>query len=561
MKKMFLFITLLFITASAVYADSLGYFMLSISSGTAGQPMTLAITAYDTNNSVMTGYSGNVTLTASVGYVGISATSTNVTPNFSAGFWNGTVYLTGAGNLVTLTATDYSLGVTSTANVNVMPGTYSKLLLLTDGMVYAPGTVSGYTGSPANQTTTIPFNVTVIATDAYYNMITTNLPTVMLTVKTCAYSVTPVTIDLSSTGDMGYFGLTVTPSPDEAAYQQLYCNDFNNPTIFFSQQVWFNTLTQYYISASVPIAAIAGVPFPVTVTMSHSQGGPPINSFTWTATIYFQSTNPNMTVPISAPNNTLSITNGAGMTMVSYNKRDTVWGVPNLEIVPSYYCCNNSISITAVSPSNLMHIYSSSPVVCSFTADNYTLGKGNTANLTAFIEDAYLNPVSNTAVDFAIISGEGSISTRTATTDYYGNAGIVFTAPDANTRTVISAQPHGMPVTETVQLICSVSTPNSHKFINQPNPFAAGRETTAINYYLDYDSDVRFWVYNVYGGVLWKKEINKGSDGSLAGGNTVVWDGKTDNGFIAGSGLYILRMVVKNSRQNYTLERNIVIKK
>src|SRR5207247_1000232 len=81
----------------------------------------------------------------------------------------------------TITATDIT-DSTKTANtspsITVNSGAFTKLQILMPGETAAPGTTSGKTGTPTAQTAGTPFNVTVNAVDANWNVATTTTDTV-----------------------------------------------------------------------------------------------------------------------------------------------------------------------------------------------------------------------------------------------------------------------------------------------------------------------------------------------------------------------------------------------
>ena len=52
-------------------------------------------------------------------------------------------------------------------------GPFSRLQILLPGETAAPGTASGKTGTPSNQTANIPFNITVRACDSQWNLVNT----------------------------------------------------------------------------------------------------------------------------------------------------------------------------------------------------------------------------------------------------------------------------------------------------------------------------------------------------------------------------------------------------
>src|SRR5207248_6925541 len=67
-----------------------------------------------------------------------------------------------------------SLTNATSSNVVVSGGPIAKLQLLLPGETAAPGTPTGKTGTPLPQTAGTPFNVTVNAVDANWNVSNTN---------------------------------------------------------------------------------------------------------------------------------------------------------------------------------------------------------------------------------------------------------------------------------------------------------------------------------------------------------------------------------------------------
>ena len=84
----------------------------------------------------------------------------------------------------TVTATDITqAGITANTSpaFTVNAGAFTKLQLLVPGETAAPGTLTGKTGTPTAQNTDNPFNVTVNAVDANWNLVNTVSDTVGIT--------------------------------------------------------------------------------------------------------------------------------------------------------------------------------------------------------------------------------------------------------------------------------------------------------------------------------------------------------------------------------------------
>jgi hypothetical protein len=81
--------------------------------------------------------------------------------------------------------------------------------------------------------------------------------------------------------------------------------------------------------------------------------------------------------------------------------------------------------------------------------------------------------------------------------------------------------------------------------INYPNPFGGESQFTRIEYYLPENADVSLKIYDLFGNLVWSKNIPAGSPGGLGRNqsthaNSVQWDGRNDKGQKVGSGGYIL---------------------
>ncbi len=579
MKKLN-FILIIFLFTNNLFSGNLIDFVVTIGGASYQAGVTITgvnITAMDHESSgdgpVKMDYTGYVTLTASVGYCKVTATGTNITGNFVNGQWNGSIVLYGAADPVTLTVSDIS-GATGIAYKTIYPGTYSKLLYIIRGMQHTPGTFSGYSGEPEPNylKTYLPFSVTVLACDAYYNKVTlfpgVSSTSVRLNSFSIPNSVTPTYKDLRDSDALGeyIFDMTIMPSPDETKNYTIMVEDIINTWVAnFTKPLYFISQNEYYMWAEInglsyPLTqtayVIAGVPFDVTIKVSHSFGGPPVGGFNEAVSIKAikvpggENANP-------VYSGLISLTDGIGYVSISYTTREQI------KILPVYDNLYQSLYYVTKVASNLIDVGASSPNSFSLTSDKDKLRKGEKANISVEVKDIYSNPVSATAVDFIIKQGGGSLSAESVYTDYYGLATVIFTAPDENLENIISASVtiNASVQTKEIKIISSKTTTDKKIVKNYPNPFIAGKEMTQIEYYLEKDSDVELKIYNIYGKVLWTKKINKGSDGGREGGNTIYWDGKSDNGYIVGSGLYILKIKVKNSDETYIIERKIAIKK
>ena len=87
---------------------------------------------------------------------------------------------------------------------------------------------------------------------------------------------------------------------------------------------------------------------------------------------------------------------------------------------------------------------------------------------------------------------------------------------------------------------------------NYPNPSTTGR--TTIRFALAAPANVQVRVYDEFSALVWSKDLSEGQ--TIAGVNSVEWDGHNDRGGLAGNGGYILQ--VSNGKKTVTKKIAIV---
>ena len=576
--------------ASAVSAAAPSYFNVSISMGetntytphsdTAGYLFPVNITAMDSGNQQVTGFSGIVGISSSLGDINIEGIAGNtLTTAFTTGVWSGNIQILAAAASLTITCVDPASGAVGTFVKTVVPNSYAKPLIIMDGMTWAPGTVSGYTGSAISQTTTTPFSVTVLAVDAWNNTIyssLSNYPTVRLDTS-CPLTnvIEPSAIINMSLGGKAetLYRVTLNPSPDDPGTRSITLRDTTDPFKTDIQSMWFNSLTSYYMWAEAPASAVAGKDFNVIVKISHSQPSPEgvgIAGLTDNVQIQAIDFAGNSLTPGLISSNLLNgqCDNGSRTFSVHYTKSSPN-GVTGIQISPLYIDVKHVITNVGnlSADSGVIVIYADAPASFAYTADKVKLKRNENSVLSVKISDQYSNPVSNTAVDFTVTTGSGILSdglgntwaARSVNTNLYGYAFITVTA-QSNTITSISAAVSGIAGTQTMEIEFADIIDNN-KVRNFPNPFNPLQGPTTIEYYLDDDSAVTMKLYSFSGSLVWNKDIPAGVMGGRKGYNPYVWDGTTDRHMPIGVGVYTLKIEVKANKGKYTLTRKIAVKK
>lgn len=176
---------------------------------TAGTPFSVEIRALDVNgefSNVSTDTAVSLSLDSGNGTLGgtLSGTLTNGTSTLTL---SGVTY-SRAESGVALTATRDSgdnLASADSSTFAVSPGSFAKLQVLMPGQSANPGSATGKTGSPAQQTVGVALTVTVRAVDTHWNLVTNVTDTVALTASDAGAS---LPADASLVGGTGDFNLT-----------------------------------------------------------------------------------------------------------------------------------------------------------------------------------------------------------------------------------------------------------------------------------------------------------------------------------------------------------------
>jgi hypothetical protein len=165
-------------SSSAVTVRILDHFVfsnISQKNQNAGAPMAITVTAKDPAGNTLTGYARPVQLKELTSFGDGRISPASVTP--TNGVWSGNVTMyradetsinRGNVNVYAYDAAQPSKNGTSDP-FTVHPGVFSRVQIVVPGESPLPGSISGVTGTPATQSSGTDFNVSVYATDPYWN--------------------------------------------------------------------------------------------------------------------------------------------------------------------------------------------------------------------------------------------------------------------------------------------------------------------------------------------------------------------------------------------------------
>ena len=248
---------------------------------TAGSPFNVTVTALDASNDVATGYSGTVHFATNAPRATMPADST-----LNGGVGNFAATMAKAGD----SSANFKITARDTVS-NTITGTSSAITVL-------PASFSSYVLSAASpQTSTVPFSVTVKATDQFGNVVSSYAGTVDF--SSSDYRATLPSTSTFTNG-MGTFQVTLRLG----GTQTVTATNVAPPSIAGSVVIQVDGGAATHLVVVAPANVTAGTPFHVTVTALDAYNNV-ANGYS--GTLHFWTNAPRATLPANS-----TLTNGAG---------------------------------------------------------------------------------------------------------------------------------------------------------------------------------------------------------------------------------------------------------
>ncbi len=320
---------------------------------TAGVPFGVSITAKDTYGNIATGYTGTVHITS-------TDPQAQLPNNFT--FANGSdifsVTLETANNLQTVTATD--------ASNSLLNGTSNQISVV-------PGAATHFSVSSSSTTTVAgtPFSVTVVALDAFGNIVKTYGGTVHFTSSDPKAALPPDGTLTNSGG--GIFTVTLK-TVGATGIQSITATDISNSSITGSTTVSVTAGAATKLSIVAPVSAVSGTPFSFTVDALDTFGNIATG---YTGSVGFTSTASSSTLPTPAQ----TLTGGIGIFNATLNStgNQTITGTDS--VTSSIVGTSNVISVTTTA--SKFNITGLPSTVVAGTPETITVTAADSNNNTA----------------------------------------------------------------------------------------------------------------------------------------------------------------------------------
>jgi hypothetical protein len=424
----------------------------------------------------------------------------------------------------------------TSAAVTIGGGPFAKVLVLAPGESPAPGTASGRTGAATDQSINYAFTVTVLATDAWWNPVGGVTHTVHLTSDDPLATLQPDAPLVDGRADM-------TVRLARGGYDQIGVTDVTDPTKTGSSTQVRAISSGFHLEAAItPASARAGEPFSLTVKVTNDAGSviQEINSF--------------VTLQVRRASDRA---NGHGTLLTTQFQL-----LQGQRTVSETYTFAEPIVIlasddagNAPATTNVVTITPGAPAAIHFTSNPAWVGGNKHATLSARLVDAYENGVPGRVMDFARLSGSGTLSPVDSLTDSSGVARADFLSSRQPEKDLLRAGSGALSADLLLETAFVDPGAAGGTVTNYPNPFHPGEQPTVIAWKLDDMASVRLRIFTQSGDLVLDRTFERGAAGGAAGLNEFRWDGRNGGGQLVASGGYLALVEAQGSGETLHVMR------
>jgi flagellar hook capping protein FlgD len=418
-------------------------------------------------------------------------------------------------------STNASITPNTSSPVNIVGGTFARVLILAPGESPAPGTATGRTGTATDQSINYAFNVTVLATDQWWNPVGGVSDVVHITSGDPLATLPPDQAMVNGAVDMPVRLAT-------GGFQQISASDVTNSGKTGSTTQVRAISTGFHLQADItPSTAKAGEPFTLTVKVTNDAGSviQEINSF---VTVEVKNASTQAAGKGTLLNTQFQLLQGQRSISETYTFVEPI-------IIVAHDDAGN-----APATSNVITITPGDPAFLRMSSNPTWVGGNKHATVYARVVDAFENGVPDQAVTFSLVSGTGSLVAIDTTTAVDGNARADFLSPRQPETDQIHASSGALQNDLNLQVAFVDPTKGPGYATNYPNPFHPPAEGTTIAYKLSDNAAVTMRIYTQTGSLVKRVFFDKGTSGGIAGLNQYVWDGTNGKGDVVASGGYIV---------------------
>jgi hypothetical protein len=442
----------------------------------------------------------------------------------------------------TISASDVdngSIDSYTSSQVEITPGTYSRLVILCPGEQIAPGSAEGRTGTATDQSINFAFTVTVYATDQWFNpaggatdvvRITSNDPLAELPPdEAMVDGVAQMSVRLSTGG-----------------FQQITASNVTQPSMPASTTQVRAISSGFHLEADVvPTTVQAGEPFTLTVRVTNDAGSV-IQEINSAVTVEVQNASTQEPGRGTLLNTQFQLLQGQRAISQTYTFAEEIVLVVRDD-------AGNTPAVTDV-----VTVIPGAPAAVTLSSSPTWVGGNKHATVRATVVDAYDNGVPNREVVFAHLSGSGVLTQIDSLTSETGVATADFRSAREPGFDRVRASSGALVAEMDIETaFVDPSKPGGY-ITNYPNPFHPGEAPTTIAYKLADNANVTVKIFSLVGGLVLQKQFAAGTPGGTVGLNEFVWDGRNGDGETVASGGYVVQVhAAGNGETRHTMRRKI----
>jgi len=483
----------------------------------AGTAFTLTVRSVDAYWNLVSGVSDSIALGSTDAAAGMPA-RTQLTGGQA--LIPTTLYRTGLNRIWASDFTTPTILPDTSSEVMVNGGPFARVLILAPGEYSLPGSPTGRGGSATMQSTNYSFNVTVMATDNWWNPVGGVNDVVHIT---SSDGNADLPLDQALVDGQG----EMTVRLRTAGFSQITVSDVSQPSIPGSSTQVNADQTGFHLQATVtPSTARTDETFTLTVKVTNDAGSV-IQEFNSAVTVQV------LNSVTGAPGRGDLLVRSFQLLQGQRSISETYTFAEPIQI-KAYDDAGNAPATT-----NVITITPGLPDSIRLSSAPPWVGGNKHATLSARLIDHYGNGISGQPMVFSVVTGQGVITPIDSLTAPDGIARADFLSPRTPEMGRVRASASGL-ITDLDLQTAYVDPYAAGGYVsNYPNPFHPPSELTTIAYKLDDHATVTMRIFTLSGDLVLQRRFASGDPGGQAGLNEVAWDGRNGEGHVVASGGYI----------------------
>jgi hypothetical protein len=425
--------------------------------------------------------------------------------------------------------------------VEILPGSYSRILLICPGEEVAPGTAEGRTGLATDQSINFAFTMTVYATDTWFNPVGGVSDVIRITSNDALAELPP---DEAMVDGVAQMNMRLSTG----GFQQITASNVTQPAMPASTTQVRAISSGFHLEADVaPTTVQAGEAFMLTVKVTNDAGSV-IQEINSAVTVEVQNASTQDPGSGTLLNTQFQLLQGQRSMSETYTFAEEIVLVVRDD-------AGNTPAVTEP-----ITVLPGPPSQVTLSSDPSWVGGNRHATISARVVDQFDNGVPDQEVVFSLLAGDGSLAGLDSLTSSSGVARANYHSPRHREVATIRAVSNFLSAEMDLETAFVNPAEKGGYVTNYPNPFHPREAPTTIAYKLSDNATVTLKVFTLTGGLVLEERFESGGPGGVAGLNEFMWDGRNGDGEVVASGGYILRIVAQGSGETlHEMNRKIAV--